>query len=643
MLNGVANSHAVSIGDDAAMFAPKIAKPPKSNAREPAGKVMPRLASGSRSFSSGMVEHAIIGEKPRVSWDLSKISSLPPDQLYETRSPGVIQAKLAVGAAHDSLEDDADRVADRVMCDRLDSAPPWGVAQPLRRGLQVPGAGCNDSVANAPAIVLDVVNSGGRPLDSATRSFMEPRLGHAFDSVQIHNGPLADASARAVDALAYTVGSHVVFADAAPSRATAAGQRLLAHELTHVVQQAAAPTPWVGRFASPEHRDLGDAGSGHAQTDVDIGGHFLSYGEMVALAGDYFGSLAEVRSLALTPDGRDQLKWARWKALNIGAEPAVAEAVKTAVMNRYFSLAAQNISHFSAGGTALREYENGHIDALQKAFNAGSQNDSKQWDQAVTAEAFCNHFLTDMFSAGHVRTERAAIKTWYQSHYPNSIDQFVADIAHFIYGELPVYKKPFTSETDIAKTITALGGPAMAAFSLGDIVSLAAHNRDNTGLDVISPSDETGKRDAHWKDLGDNQLSTSPKTSAMAIAAVKASLADLQTMRTMATGVTVGVMSSIFNSFLKKLMPFAAEQYIPRVDPASTTNAVLPWQWGSFNAEMRAAVDAAVRLEIVPTLRGKASAIADKDARAALLKYCTQLDSLATAAIEQAIHAKAGP
>jgi len=64
----------------------------------------------------------------------------------------------------------------------------------------------------APPIVHEVLRSPGRPLDAATRAFMEPRFGHDFSKVRVHADAEAAASARAVNALAYTVGNHVVFA-----------------------------------------------------------------------------------------------------------------------------------------------------------------------------------------------------------------------------------------------------------------------------------------------------------------------------------------------------------------------------------------------------------------------------------------------
>ena len=90
----------------------------------------------------------------------------------------------------------------------------------------------------APPVAREVLRSPGEPLPPATRALFEPRLGHDFGNVRIHTGARAAESARAVGASAYTVGRDVVFGEGRYSPDTPAGQRLIAHELAHVVQQA---------------------------------------------------------------------------------------------------------------------------------------------------------------------------------------------------------------------------------------------------------------------------------------------------------------------------------------------------------------------------------------------------------------------
>jgi hypothetical protein len=88
-----------------------------------------------------------------------------------------------------------------------------------------------------PPIVHEVLKSPGQPLDASTRAFMEQRFGHDFSRVRVHSDAKASESARAVNALAYTVGRDVVFGSGQHVPQFGAGRRLMAHELTHVVQQ----------------------------------------------------------------------------------------------------------------------------------------------------------------------------------------------------------------------------------------------------------------------------------------------------------------------------------------------------------------------------------------------------------------------
>jgi hypothetical protein len=96
----------------------------------------------------------------------------------------------------------------------------------------------------APLIVHDVLRSPGRPLDAATRVFMESRFGHDFGRVRVHTDLKAAQSARAVNALAYTVGADIVFGSGQYHPEGIEGRRLLAHELVHTIQQndVAQPT-----------------------------------------------------------------------------------------------------------------------------------------------------------------------------------------------------------------------------------------------------------------------------------------------------------------------------------------------------------------------------------------------------------------
>jgi Domain of unknown function (DUF4157) len=127
-----------------------------------------------------------------------------------------------------------------------------------------------DEPDTAPSIVHEVLNSSGEPLDLATRTLMESRFGHDFSQVQIHTDTKAAESAKAVNALAYTVGQDVVFGTGQYVPATSMGQKLIAHELAHVLQQTSGSqtnlsvslsTPVADSTNLIQRRILGMAGS----------------------------------------------------------------------------------------------------------------------------------------------------------------------------------------------------------------------------------------------------------------------------------------------------------------------------------------------------------------------------------------------
>jgi hypothetical protein len=149
-----------------------------------------------------------------------------------------LQTRLIVGDSNDPLEREADQVAGAVIRARTTAGKAVGpISRLVQRTNASAGKASGADTRTAPPLVESVLASAGRPLDPSARAFFEPRFGHDFGSVRIHADGSAAASARAVDAHAYTVGGHVVFGHGryAPDRAE--GRWLLAHELAHVVQQ----------------------------------------------------------------------------------------------------------------------------------------------------------------------------------------------------------------------------------------------------------------------------------------------------------------------------------------------------------------------------------------------------------------------
>ena len=109
----------------------------------------------------------------------------------------------------------------------------------------------DEKPSNRAGMVLDVVNSGaeGRGLGVRERQFFEPRMGHDLSAIRIHDGQQSASSAKSIGALAYTVGRDIVFGAGRFAPGTFDGQRLLAHELAHTVQQGST-TPFAGAGAT---------------------------------------------------------------------------------------------------------------------------------------------------------------------------------------------------------------------------------------------------------------------------------------------------------------------------------------------------------------------------------------------------------
>lgn len=143
-----------------------------------------------------------------------------------------LQCRLSVGSSDHPLERDANRVADAVLAggagadsSRIPAAAHQGDADAT-------------AAAEAPTSVQRALAQPGRPLDPAVRSDIEPRFGHDFSHVRIHDGAAATEAAAEIGAEAFTAGSHVVFAQGRFAPDSGVGQRLLVHELAHVVQHA---------------------------------------------------------------------------------------------------------------------------------------------------------------------------------------------------------------------------------------------------------------------------------------------------------------------------------------------------------------------------------------------------------------------
>jgi hypothetical protein len=172
---------------------------------------------------------------------------------------------------------------------------------------------------SAPPSVTAVLRTSGRPLTDTTRASLEKGFGHDFSRVRIHEGAMAAESAAAVNARAYTAGSHIVFGAGQFSPDTMTGHRLLAHELAHVIQQHGKdPAPRalrMGRTTDPT-----EVAAEHAAQAISLGRH----ARVVPVEG--------APAVARATEGQDTMEVAEdwWGKKKNAAYDAIINAVRSA-------------------------------------------------------------------------------------------------------------------------------------------------------------------------------------------------------------------------------------------------------------------------------------------------------------------------
>ncbi len=153
--------------------------------------------------------------------------------------PPKVQAKLKISQPGDKYEQEADRIAEQVMRmpdpDSLQKKEIIGETQ--LSGNQRSIVSQTSAPSHLPSIVKEMMNSSGRPLDITARAYFEPRFGYDLSRVRVYGDSQASDSARMLKAVAYTVGKNIVLRDGYGVLSSYFGKRLLAHELTHVIQQ----------------------------------------------------------------------------------------------------------------------------------------------------------------------------------------------------------------------------------------------------------------------------------------------------------------------------------------------------------------------------------------------------------------------
>jgi Domain of unknown function (DUF4157) len=526
----------------------------------------------------------------------------------------------------------------------------------------------------------------GQPLAADVRERVGHALGDSLGDVRIHSDETAGRLTNAVAARAFAVGSDVFVAPSEYRPGSSDGDALLAHELTHVVQQRGAPTSGplrvsqpddalereadsaaragaapslspagasIHRFVESEHKMIGDLGSARGPETarmIEIApGFSVTYGDMVAMSGDHFESVKQITDLAKIPgpgEGtREEVEYVL--TVEIHGEKDKKDTFSAGAIHgaekRYYELASRNQSHFlnpregdtgrdihdmvtaHEGGVAMgaaANYHDGHRLALMEAARAGKAHEPI--DQALAQEAFSNHFLTDSFSAGHIRTPRQSLSEYWHAKVPMffvNFEMYMAEqIAKYINdhnwrgwvasvdliemgegGALDLWQTG--SYATIQATLRAKGMPEI---TFGDIVSGALHDYDNVhGVDVTVAGHD-------MRVLGDGQLvrngQATPEgqgTLLTAAEAVRTSIAEVE--EAYADGGAGGAVgdAAVARFLTRNDGLFAAELMIPQVLPElmQTTRQV---QW-EFDSASQLLQDAQFKEAAAITAHDKAS------------------------------------
>jgi hypothetical protein len=212
---------------------------------------------------------------------------------------GMIQAKLTVSSPGDPEEQEADQVADHIMrapagfpaaspCSCAAGGEMCEECEQKQTGVVSRKSSSADARPASHAALDHVLRSPGQPLDAAARGYFEPRFGQDFSHVRVHTGREAEESAGAINARAYTAGNHVVFGTAQYHPSSFDGQRLLAHELTHVVQQGVTPSLRIQRAVEVRPPGRGEASAFDRRQELIDRMNALSTGVSYALSGQRF-------------------------------------------------------------------------------------------------------------------------------------------------------------------------------------------------------------------------------------------------------------------------------------------------------------------------------------------------------------------
>ena len=167
--------------------------------------------------------------------------------------PLIFQPKLSVNIPGDAYEREADAMADKVMRMTDPSVNQNTFFKSANNDIQRKCQACEEQEKHVHRkegdrsevqgghdldSYVSSLNSSGQSMSDSSRKFFEPKFGHDFSNVKLHTDSVAAKSAQSINALAYTSGNNIVFNSGQYSPESDNGKKLMAHELTHVVQQS---------------------------------------------------------------------------------------------------------------------------------------------------------------------------------------------------------------------------------------------------------------------------------------------------------------------------------------------------------------------------------------------------------------------
>lgn len=353
-------------------------------------------------------------------------------------------------------------------------------------------------------------------------------------------------------------------------------------------------------------------------------GFTFSYGDIVSMGGDLFEDWKQLHDETKTEEGRKNLNKLR-DAIDSeakGKSPKYEDpkTVNKTYAERYKDLALRNISHFSLGGTSIETWTKHHTEAIVASFNAGKDGNSASLQIALAMNAFADHFLTDSFSAGHIRVPRKDIIQYYDNfakevfqhlidYLANRLGIRIFELAQADYRRV----RWFGDEGDrrdaqqevlrrINEQISKAGGikKVQSEFALyvAGAFSGILHDKENAaGLKVVSNAHPEG-----WTTYGDGRMNIpgNKDNFTYMLESVKLSKQDIVDAfsagmdiysKYIITGISLVSMLkeldslSRFESLLKTINPFKALDYVPRPDPKASP---LPsWKWGALDTTMK--------------------------------------------------------